>query len=188
MMDAVSPVHGNLLPRDSTFVSGSDGTSLRTFSFVYNLKQNRKRVNSRNPLFCLVIYLKSRSRVLGVIALFRPRNSPNFSSRDQTKAELMAPHLAGAFEKTIVLEQIIRDQGIINSIAGDLPYRGIMVLDESLEPIFMDENAVKMMSWFCQGQGYLEISSFGLPKEISTCSQELKASTYLMESAELHQQ
>ena len=136
----------------------------------------------------MVIYLKSGSRVLGLVALFRPQNSSSFSSRDRAKAELMAPYLAGALEKTIVLEQIIRNQEIINSIVGDLPYRGIMVLDESLEPIFINENAVKMMSRFCKGQGCLEISPSGLPKEISTCCQELKASTCPMESAELHQQ
>ena len=87
----------------------------------------------------MVINLKSVNRTLGIVALFRPQNAPNFSAVDKAKAELMAPHLAGALEKTIISEKLINSECIIDSIIPDLPYKGIIFLNESLEPIYYNE-------------------------------------------------
>jgi len=51
------------------------------------------------------IYLKSKQRFLGVLGLYRPPNAKKFSSRDQAKANLLAPYLAGALENAITSEQ-----------------------------------------------------------------------------------
>ena len=52
----------------------------------------------------MTIFLSSENQALGVIAIFRPQHEANFSQRDRKKAKLTAPYLAGALEKTIVLE------------------------------------------------------------------------------------
>ncbi len=51
----------------------------------------------------------------------------------------MAQHLAGALEKTIISEKLINRECIIDSIIPDLPYKGIIVFNESLEPIYYNE-------------------------------------------------
>jgi DNA-binding CsgD family transcriptional regulator len=51
------------------------------------------------------IYLKSKQRFLGVLGLYRPQNANEFSPRDQAKANLLAPYLAGALENAIISEQ-----------------------------------------------------------------------------------
>ncbi len=52
----------------------------------------------------MTISLRSENQALGLIAIFRPQNEANFSQRERKKAELTAPYLAGALEKTILLE------------------------------------------------------------------------------------
>lgn len=85
------------------------------------------------------IVLKSEHQFSGVLSLFRPRNTNNFSSRDKSKAELMAPYLAKALGKTLISDKMMEYEPIIDSIVTDLPYVGAMVIDASLEPIYQNE-------------------------------------------------
>jgi hypothetical protein len=87
----------------------------------------------------MVIYLRSQDRRLGLIALFRPPKGMCFSSEEMTKAELMAPYLAGDLEKTMVSEQFMKSDGIIKSITSNLRNEGIIILDETLEPVYQNE-------------------------------------------------
>ena len=121
----------------------------------------------------MVINLKSVNRTLGIVALFRPQNAPNFSAGDKAKAELMAPHLAGALEKTIISEKLINRECIIDSIIPDLPYKGIIVLNESLEPIYYNENAVSIMSNLDKPERNQKARPGPLPKEIYLRCKEL---------------
>ncbi len=121
----------------------------------------------------MVINLKSVNRTLGIVALFRPHNAPNFSAVDKAKAELMAPHLAGALEKTIISEKLINRECIIDSIIPDLPYKGIIVLNESLEPIYYNENAVSIMSNLDKPERNQKARPGPLPKEIYLRCKEL---------------
>jgi DNA-binding CsgD family transcriptional regulator len=52
----------------------------------------------------MTIFLSAENQALGVIAVFRPQHEANFSQRERKKAELTAPYLASALQKTIVLE------------------------------------------------------------------------------------
>lgn len=84
----------------------------------------------------MAIYLKSHGRLLGTIALFRPHNKPAFSTNERSKAELIATYLSGALEKAIFADKVKKCEQIIDSIAPDLPYKGIIALDGALDPVY----------------------------------------------------
>ncbi len=124
--------------------------------------------------FQMTFYLKSGDRLLGLVALFRPRSAANFSPLERAKAELMAPYLAGALEKTIIIEQIAKNKQIIESITADLPHTGIIILDESLELIYQSEYATQIMS-ILQSEGKpRDKSILNLPPEVYSYCKELK--------------
>ena len=124
----------------------------------------------------MVIYLKSGNQKLGVIALFRPRKAADFSAEETTKAELMAPYLTGALGKTVVSEQFIESEGIIKSITSNLTNKGIIILDENLEPMYQNEEAVKLLSALSQADINGEKSRRDLPRKLYLCCQEFKKS------------
>jgi DNA-binding CsgD family transcriptional regulator len=112
------------------------------------------------------IYLKSKHHFLGVLGLYRPPNTNEFSPRDRTKANLLAPYLAGALENSIISEQKTKQDAIIDSITTDMPYKGIIVLDESMEPIYENKHAIRFFSYLAPAEKEQRISSFPLPEEI----------------------
>lgn len=96
--------------------------------------------------FQMSVYLRSRQRLLGVLSFFRPSSGIEFSSHEQAKARLLAPYLSGALEKALASEKRAEQETIIESIIPYIPHKGVMVLDESLEPVYVDENAKHFMS------------------------------------------
>jgi DNA-binding CsgD family transcriptional regulator len=130
------------------------------------------------------IYLKSKHRFLGVIGLYRPSNAKEFSSLDQAKANLMAPYLAGALEKSLISEQKNEQDAILNSILSDLPYPGILVLDRSLRPIYENQYAVRAIAHLNQARSGQNMPLGALPKEIELPCQKLLRFTQLDEETE----
>ncbi|MCG2776877.1 MAG: LuxR C-terminal-related transcriptional regulator [Desulfobacterales bacterium] len=123
------------------------------------------------------IYLKSKQRFLGVLGLYRPQNANEFSSLDQAKANMMAPYLAGALENAIISEQKTKQAAIIDSITSHMPYKGIIVLDESLELIYQNKHATRFFSHLTPAEKEQRLPSCSLPKEIySHCKDLLRAS------------
>jgi DNA-binding CsgD family transcriptional regulator len=94
----------------------------------------------------MTFWLRRRDRLLGIVALFRPRNAHAFSSVDIAKACLMAPYLAEALDRTIMTHQSLVHESVIDTIVSDLPYEGIMVLDDSLEPVYQSDRALRLLS------------------------------------------
>jgi DNA-binding CsgD family transcriptional regulator len=94
----------------------------------------------------IVIYLRSAKHLLGVVALFRPPAQEVFSETDRIKAEMMVPYLTAALEKTIVSDQVAQKELIINSIASGVPSKGIVVLNENLEKVYINETARDILS------------------------------------------
>ena len=122
------------------------------------------------------IFLKSRQRFLGVLGLYRPRGAEPFSWRDRTKANLLAPYLAGALEKAITSEQKSKQEGIIDYIATHLPYKGVIVLDEALESVYLNRYAARIFSFPNPRPGGPEASRPPLPNEVySHCEGLLEA-------------
>jgi DNA-binding CsgD family transcriptional regulator len=135
------------------------------------------------------VYLRSQQRLLGVLSLFRPSNANEFSPIDQAKAELLAPYLAGALEKALISEKRADQDAIIDSIISHLPYKGVMVLDGSLELIYADKNATRIMSHLNQSKKGRKEARQPLPKEIYLpCKDLINFSTPDEDSESAHQQ
>jgi DNA-binding CsgD family transcriptional regulator len=130
------------------------------------------------------IYLKSKQRFLGVLGLYRPPNAKEFSSRDQAKANLLAPYLAGALENAITSELKAKQDAVIDSITTYLPYKGIIVLDESMEPIYQNKHATRFFSYLIPPQKGQRISSLPFPKEIYLRCRDLLRFTPANEDSE----
>ena len=122
------------------------------------------------------IYLYSAREPIGMIALFRPKNEPCFTSEDRDKATMMAPYISGALAKTIASDKNSAIEVILNNFAEDLPIRGMIVLDEPLEIIYCNENAENIIATLSQGKDFSSKSVISIPKEILQCCQELKES------------
>jgi DNA-binding CsgD family transcriptional regulator len=115
----------------------------------------------------MTLWLKRGDQVLGVLALFRPPNAQNFSSVDRAKALLMTPCLAAALYKTVIADNALLDETIIDSIIADLPNEGIIVLDDSLELVYRNENAIRILSRPGRaGQGQRANLGAALPSEV----------------------
>ncbi|MFC1532493.1 LuxR C-terminal-related transcriptional regulator [Thermodesulfobacteriota bacterium] len=109
-----------------------------------------------NVHFEMIIYFRSHYQLIGTIGIWRSSKSAAFTSEDKNKAELMLPILIGALEKAILLEQNNELDGIVNALIQEQPYKGVVVLNDSLEPIYVNENASNIMSISCrqkEGQG-----------------------------------
>jgi DNA-binding CsgD family transcriptional regulator len=60
----------------------------------------------QNIQYKLSICLRSGSKILGLIGIFRPREHQDFSERDAAKARIMAPHLTTALENVMQLQEL----------------------------------------------------------------------------------
>jgi DNA-binding CsgD family transcriptional regulator len=112
------------------------------------------------------IYLKSKDRLLGVFSLFRPRNAPEFSSREQTKANLMASSLTSSLKQAFTSETMTVQASIIDSVVTEVPYKGVLVLDAFLEPIYQSKSALRILSILNQAEEGQEGRHGPIPREI----------------------
>jgi DNA-binding CsgD family transcriptional regulator len=113
------------------------------------------------------IYLKSEGTLLGVLSLFRPKKGKHFSSQEKAKAALMVPYLAGALKKNLMSHKMIERKPSVDSIITALPHLGVMVMDASADPIYQDENAVRIISDLnMDKRQFLGASFKPLPEEI----------------------
>jgi DNA-binding CsgD family transcriptional regulator len=114
----------------------------------------------------MTIYLRSGGKLLGALALFRSKSEKDFSLHENAKGELLASQLTGALEKSIYIDKVNKSKEVINSICPDLPYKGLIVLDESLEPVYINEEAKKTIPSLTEERELWEDSLFPLPKEL----------------------
>ena len=61
---------------------------------------------------------------------------------------------------------MVERRSFIDSIVAGLPYKGIMVMDASLDPIYQDENAVKILSDLNRAKKPGDASFEPLPRDI----------------------
>lgn len=114
----------------------------------------------------MTIHLKWGLQVLGVVALFRSRRAPRFSLHDKLKALSAAPYLSGALQAAVSSEKSKALASAIHSIVPDLPYRGLVLLDRFLEPVYTDERAAGVLSTLDAPGGGEGPRSGGVPREI----------------------
>ncbi|MDD5007211.1 MAG: helix-turn-helix transcriptional regulator [Syntrophorhabdaceae bacterium] len=94
----------------------------------------------------LAVQFRSGKILLGGLALYRSKNERNFSSTEKSKMEQAAFYLSTALERFILFDKVCKVQEIINSICTDLPYKGLIALDDRLEPIYMNDEARQLVS------------------------------------------
>lgn len=91
----------------------------------------------------IISYLVSGKKTLGVIAFFRSRGSPNFSDEEAEMISKISSFIAHALDY-ITLQYKHRLQSSILDIIKDNGLRGLLILDDSMKPIFMNESARKI--------------------------------------------
>lgn len=133
------------------------------------------------------IFLRCDQRLLGIVSLFRPQTAKRFSSIDIAKAGLMAPHLSGALEKSMISQETLERKSFIDSIVAGLPCKGIMVMDASLNPIYQDKNALRVLSDLAGGKKIERGLLDPLPSEIHLRGKKLLTSIGQDRAFEPHQ-
>lgn len=94
----------------------------------------------------LAVYFKSGQYNLAVLGIYRSKNEKAFSQQEQNKARLMASCITAGLERAILMKKVRKSEEVINSICPDLPCQGLMVLDEFLEPLYMNDDARKVIA------------------------------------------
>lgn len=133
----------------------------------------------------MTVSLRSVHQTLGLIALFRPRKDVPYSNQEKRKAILMAPYLAAALEKVIALDQINESRRILTAMSMELPYEGILILDETIEPIWMNENVLPILSSIHGKHQQEAKEGFFLPEKIHKCCREIQ--NLLLQKAPIEQ-
>jgi DNA-binding CsgD family transcriptional regulator len=134
----------------------------------------------------MTLWLRRQDRLLGIVALFRPRHAHAFSSVDNAKARLMAPYLAGALDRTIMTHKSFVHESVIDTIVSDLPYEGIMVLDDSLETIYQSDKAFGILSPHGQTGTGQEAARSAVFKEIYHCCRSVLARRSIEPTSDAH--
>jgi DNA-binding CsgD family transcriptional regulator len=114
-------------------------------SEYYN--QFLKPLSIRSHLF---MNLGCSGRFAGTLIATRNSKSRRFSSTDKSLAVLLEPYLSAALEKTLLLDQNLRQEFIISSLLEKVPAKGIVVLDRSYSPIHKNRNSEVILSMFYQ--------------------------------------
>jgi DNA-binding CsgD family transcriptional regulator len=94
----------------------------------------------------LVVYLTSGTRLLGVMSFFRPRGRPVFSEEDRVNARRAAPYICATLERALALEDASQKDVVIRSILSGLPHKGIVLMDQNMEPVYVSETARDILS------------------------------------------
>jgi DNA-binding NarL/FixJ family response regulator len=133
----------------------------------------------------LTIYLNSENCFIGVAALFRPKNSPVFSSDDKAKAKLMVPFLTAAMERAISFKKNRVLEDTIRSITPDLPYEGIVLLDQSLTPQYYDDAADDILSRLHRSDRQQRSFPEDLPEELQQAVRNMSSDIKSLDPKEI---
>jgi DNA-binding CsgD family transcriptional regulator len=94
----------------------------------------------------MAIQLRSKTNFLGTLALYRAKNEHDFSAMEKNKAELIAPYLSTTLERFVLLDKTRKVQEIVDSICPNLPCKAVIALDDCSDPVYMNDEARKMLS------------------------------------------
>lgn len=93
----------------------------------------------------LLVGLGKTGSHLGILGFHRTKNQSAFADEDVRKAKLLAPYISVAFSEAIAIEKVKRSEWLVETLIEDSPYSGIIVLNQVLEPIFMNEHASSVL-------------------------------------------
>jgi len=115
----------------------------------------------------LTLYLRSGRRLVGIIALFRPKSREVFSEDDREKAGMMTPYLTGALEMSIAVERDAKNQAILGAISSEITHEGVVILNERCEIVYANDAAREIMFVLCGGRKYAGANVLSLPDGLS---------------------
>lgn len=93
----------------------------------------------------IAISLSVGQRIVGLIALFRPRTKPNFTPADKQKAVLMVPYLANGLERALIFEHTRQKNWILESSLRGKGGPGMLILDRDMKTVFLNEEAEALL-------------------------------------------
>ncbi len=133
----------------------------------------------------LTIYLSSGNCLMGVASLFRPKSFPVFSSDDKSKAKLMLPFLTAAMERAISLKKSRELEVAIRAVTSDLPYEGMLILDQSLTPEYYDDGADAILNRLHRSDRQHSIFPEDLPEELQHAAKQLSSEIKSLDPKEI---
>jgi len=158
---------------------------LISFSDLVKTEYYNDFLKPQQIYYQLAMVLKSGKRLLGALAFLRPRQASNFSVRDMDKAELTALYLSEILNKNILLDQMMKQTLAFESLATGMPFKGEMLLDESLAPIRMDEQMKKLFSLFSNEPYTRTAVSIHIPERVRVRCEKLLRSGAVAEGVQV---
>jgi DNA-binding CsgD family transcriptional regulator len=92
----------------------------------------------------MIIPLWRKTHLIGVIYLYRKKEQSKFSIAEKQKAELLIPALSTSLDHALMKVKSRGLRTVIESLLKDLPYEGLIILNQSLEPVYSSEYAEKV--------------------------------------------
>jgi DNA-binding CsgD family transcriptional regulator len=166
----VDPLYKKSVESSDSVLIMSDTISRKDFmlSEYYN-----DFLKPQSIAYQMAIHLKSNGKLLGVVVLARSGHEREFSEREKAKAETIAPSLAAALERVTFLDKLAKSSELISSISPEMPYEGVIVLDESMEPLFVNEGARCSLAALVESTESVENPLFALPEKLQMQVEEL---------------
>ena len=121
-------------------------------------------------------------RPIALLGFHRPKNARPFTEREVTKVNLTLPHLTAAAQRIKLSEMISEREWILERLQSDLDYQGVIILDDTMSPVFINEFARELFGIRYSGcsTGNLHINRI-LPEEIYCNCLQLRNSSSLDE-------
>ncbi len=105
-------------------------------------------------------------QLTGTIALLRPRNASLFSEQDMAKLKLLTPYLSAALHKADLRGQLSDRTAIVDDVVTDLPYEGLLLLDENLLPVYANQTAQSILTTMSGKKAWVEGQASSLPEPL----------------------
>ncbi len=88
----------------------------------------------------MVVYLRNRNKVYGVIGLTRSEEQPNFSSREKLICRILVPHLVTSIYNNSLYSKILTNRHPI-VWGNDYFAEGIIVINHNLQVVYCNQKA-----------------------------------------------
>ncbi|NOX50199.1 MAG: hypothetical protein GXP16_06635 [Gammaproteobacteria bacterium] len=115
----------------------------------------------------MVVGLLQKGAPMGLFGFHRPYGAEPFSQYEATKAALLAPALAASIGKVQAEEALRERDWIVETIAQDIPFKGLLILDDKFAVTYANKGARELLELPSSGA----IAELQLPLELhSACA------------------
>lgn len=132
-------------------------------------------LNPQHVHHVMVIPIVEKSQPVALIGLHRPSRSSAFSKIDVLKADILAPYLLAAIQKIRLNTQLDECKSAIDTLVSELPFQGVIVLDNDLIPIIINDHIYALIEGLEEKDKGKEHSLATLPSEIYACCKHWKS-------------